>query len=64
MAEEQQTPEDPTQDPHFVPADSPDFIPFPVEPSMGVDGPTDQGAPDLGYPPDDGGLPEDGEGDV
>ena len=63
MAEEQIS-EDPTQDPHFVPADHPDFIPYPDEPSMGVDGPTDRDAPDLGDPPDDGALPEDGEGDA
>lgn len=42
---EAQKPEDPTQDPHFVPEDSPDFIPYPDSPPMDASGPTDRNAP-------------------
>lgn len=43
MAEDQ-TAEDPTQDPDFVPEDSPDFIPYPDSPPMDASGPTDRNA--------------------
>jgi hypothetical protein len=37
--------EDPTQDPNFIPADSPDFIPPPAQDSgMDGSGPTDRNA--------------------
>lgn len=38
----------PFNDPHFVPADHPDFIPPPDEPFMDASGPTDRNATDIG----------------
>jgi hypothetical protein len=38
----------PFNDPHFVPADHPEFIPPPDEPFMDASGPTDRNAKDLG----------------
>lgn len=49
----------PFDDPHFIPADSPDFIPYPDSPPMDASGPTDRNAP----PSPDVEWPE-GVGDV
>lgn len=38
----------PFNDHHFVPAEHPEFVPYPDEPQMDASGPTDRNAPDLG----------------
>jgi hypothetical protein len=40
-------------DPDFIPADDPRFVPYPDEPPMDASGPTDRNAPDLGEVDDD-----------
>lgn len=40
------TPE-PEVDPNFIPENAPRFIPPPIEPSMGAQGPTSRGLDDL-----------------
>lgn len=45
------TPNPSEDDPHFVPADHPDFDPPPDEPSMEADGPTSRGLREFGTPP-------------
>lgn len=61
MADEKNPPEEnttpspgtpnPEDDPHFIPADHPDFDPPPDEPSMEADGPTSRGLREFGTPP-------------
>lgn len=41
----------PEDDPHFVPADHPDFIPPPDEPFMDASVPTSRGLREFGTPP-------------
>jgi hypothetical protein len=50
-------------DPHFVPADDPNFISPPDEPKMDASGPTDRNAEDLGPVPDGAGEVTDADCD-
>lgn len=49
---EEKTDLNPEDDPHFVPADHPDFIPPPDEPKMDASVPTSRGLREFGDPAD------------